>query len=55
MARKPRVILPGVPQHVIQRGYNREPCFYSEQDEIRYLADFHDAATNKQVAIENKR
>jgi REP element-mobilizing transposase RayT len=27
MSRKPRFILPGIPQHVIQRGNNREPCF----------------------------
>ena len=27
MPRKPRFTLPGVPQHVIQRGNNREPCF----------------------------
>ena len=30
MARKPRFNLAGVPQHVIQRGNNREPCFYGE-------------------------
>ena len=27
MPRKPRFNLPGVPQHVVQRGNNREPCF----------------------------
>jgi len=27
MARLPRYGLPGVPQHVIQRGNNREPIF----------------------------
>ena len=30
MARKPRFVLPGIPQHVIQRGNNREPSFYSK-------------------------
>jgi hypothetical protein len=39
MARKPRFNLPGVPQHVIQRGNNRDPCFLSEEDHQRYLAD----------------
>ncbi len=29
MSRKTRFVIPGVPQHVIQRGHNREPCFYS--------------------------
>ena len=39
MPRKPRFNLPGVPQHVIQRGNNREPCFFSEADYPRYLDD----------------
>jgi len=37
MPRKPRIQLPGVPQHVIQRGNNREPCFYAEADYLCYL------------------
>ena len=32
MARKPRFNLLGIPQHVIQRGNIREPCFYTGQD-----------------------
>lgn len=39
MPRKPRFTLPGVPQHVIQPGNNREPCFLAEQDYRRYLED----------------
>jgi putative transposase len=37
-------VLPGVPQHVIQRGHNREPCFFAEEDHRRYLALLKDAA-----------
>ena len=37
MPRKPRFTLPGIPQHIIQRGNNREPCFLVEQDYRRYL------------------
>ena len=37
MARKPRFNLPGVPQHVIQRGNNREPCFFDAEDYRCYL------------------
>ena len=37
MPRKPRFNLIGIPQHVIQRGNNREPCFYAEDDYQRYL------------------
>jgi putative transposase len=43
MARKPRFSLPGIPQHVIQRGNNREPCFYAEDDYYRYLNDLKEA------------
>ena len=39
MPRKPRFNLIGIPQHVIQRGNNREPCFYAEQDFRHYLDD----------------
>ncbi len=51
MPRKPRFNLPGVPQHVIQRGNNREPCFYTGVDYFRYLNDLRDAATKNCVAI----
>jgi putative transposase len=44
MPRKPRFTLPGIPQHVIQRGNNREPCFLSEQDYRRYLDDLQTSA-----------
>lgn len=43
MARKPRFTLPGVPQHVIQRGNNREPCFFAEEDCRRYLEILQEA------------
>jgi len=51
MARKPRFTLPGVPQHVIQRGHNREPCFYAKQDYIRYIAYSSEAAKCNKVAV----
>ncbi len=37
MPRKPRFNLVGVPQHVIQRGNNRQPCFHSKEDYRFYL------------------
>jgi putative transposase len=36
MARKPRFNLPGYPQHVIQRGNNRQPCFFTQEDHLKY-------------------
>ncbi len=37
MARLPRFVLPGHPQHVIVRGNNREPVFYADDDYRFYL------------------
>ena len=44
MPRKPRFNLPGIPQHVIQRGNNREPCFFTIADYQRYLDDLSQSA-----------
>jgi putative transposase len=38
MARRPRLVLPAVPLHIIQRGNNRSPCFASETDYLVYLS-----------------
>ncbi len=37
MPRRPRVVLPGVPLHLIQRGNNRQACFYAADDYQFYL------------------
>ena len=36
MARLPRFCPAGLPQHVIQRGNNRQICFVCEQDFTAY-------------------
>ncbi len=51
MPRKPRFNLPGVPQHVIQRGNNREPCFYAEEDYRRYLDELQDVAEKNDCRV----
>ncbi|MCW8962771.1 MAG: transposase [Gammaproteobacteria bacterium] len=51
MPRKPRFNLIGVPQHVIQRGNNREPCFYAEGDYRRYLEDLQQSAVKHDCRI----
>lgn len=38
MARHPRLILPGVALHLIQRGNNRDVCFRQDSDYLTYLA-----------------
>jgi putative transposase len=31
MPRRPRIKLAALPQHIVQRGINREPGFFSEE------------------------
>ena len=51
MPRKPRFNLPGIPQHIIQRGNNREPCFLAGKDCRRYLDDLDKAALKYRCSI----
>lgn len=44
MPRTKRLDLPGVAQHVIQRGNDRQACFYRDADYLRYLQDLREAA-----------
>ena len=43
MARQSRLDLPGIPQHIVQRGNNRLPCFLDDDDRQRYLTLLHEA------------
>jgi putative transposase len=51
MPRKPRMYLPDVPCHVIQRGNNRDATFYAEQDYQFYLECLDDASTRYGAAV----
>ncbi len=51
MSRKPRFILAGVLQHVIQRGHNREPCFYAEDNFHCYRYILRAAAEKNETCI----
>ncbi len=37
MPRRSRTHLDGVPLHIVQRGHNREPCFFADADYLGYL------------------
>jgi putative transposase len=37
MPRRPRIIIPGTPLHIIQRGNNRQACFFTDEDYLFYL------------------
>lgn len=43
MVSRLRIQAPGVPLHFVQRGHNREPCFFDEQDYRTYLYWLRDA------------
>lgn len=51
MARLPRLNLPHIPQHVIQRGNNRQACFFNEQDYSVYLDKLQHYANKYSVNI----
>jgi len=51
MARLSRLDMPKVPQHVVQRGNNRQPCFAAEEDYLAYIEDLSDAAFHCGCAI----
>jgi REP element-mobilizing transposase RayT len=51
MPRQPRFVLPGQPQHVIQRGNNRQNIFCAESDYLFFLEKLSDAAEKHQCDI----
>ena len=51
MPRKPRHYLADVPAHVIQRGNNRLPCFFSEDDYQFYLECLGESACRYDCVI----
>ena len=51
MARLPRYVIPGQPQHIIQRGNNRTAIFVSEEDYSFYLDCLREAAESNELAI----
>lgn len=51
MPRQPRLDIAGVPQHVIQRGNDRRPCFFAESDYLCYLQELRELALREGCAI----
>lgn len=51
MARLARVVLPGIPHHITQRGNRREAVFFEDGDYALYLDLLADAARRSGVAI----
>ena len=51
MARMPRLDLPGIPQHIVQRGNDRQPCFADAADYLRYHQELREAARKYGCAL----
>ena len=51
MPRRPRIHLDGVPLHIVQRGHNREPCFFGEDDYASYLHWLGEALAELECAL----
>jgi putative transposase len=52
MARLPRLCVPDIPQHIIQRGTNRQVCFVAEEDFAAYAFFWLEKSARKyQVAV----
>lgn len=51
MPRHARLRVAGIPFHVIQRGHNRQPCFFSVADRDYYLAELRQQAARHGVAV----
>jgi len=47
MARLPRYVIPGQPQHIIQRGNNRQAIFAADADFQFFCDALIDAASKK--------
>ena len=37
MPRRARIVVPGIPWHIIQRGNNRSACFFTDDDYHKHL------------------
>ena len=51
MARLKRLCPSGIPQHVIQRGNNRQMCFNGDEDRAAYAYWLHEFSVKFQVEI----
>jgi REP-associated tyrosine transposase len=47
----PRIHLDGVPLHIVQRGHNRGPCLFGEEDYPSYLYWLGEALKKEHCAL----
>lgn len=51
MPRRPRIILANTPVHIIQRGNNRQACFYHDEDYRFYLDWLYEYASHCHCSV----
>jgi putative transposase len=51
MPRRPRLQFAEIPLHIVQRGINREPCFFAEEDYLCYLHWLEKAAQDCRCTV----
>lgn len=51
MARIPRLDLPGIAQHIVQRGNDRQACFADDADYLHYRQELGEAARKHDCAV----
>ncbi len=51
MPRPLRIDLPGIAQHVVQRGNDRQPCFFTDADYLCYHSELRDIARREGCAV----
>ncbi len=51
MPRQPRLDVANIPQHVVQRGNDRQPCFFKLEDYERYLNDLRELSIREDCAV----
>jgi putative transposase len=51
MARLPRLDLPGIAQHIVQRGNDRQACFADDADYLHYRQELGEAALKHGCAL----
>jgi putative transposase len=52
MPRLARIVLPGLPHHITQRGNNRQDVFFVDSDRIKYLEILSEQSALYGLAIE---
>jgi putative transposase len=51
MARQPRLVVPDIALHIVQRGVDRQDCFSEETDRVVYLALLRELSAETRCAV----